>query len=103
MRLFCVSGAVLLFSMAVVACGGGPGGTVGPPCSDLGKDDPNCLSDEICDEIETGERYCLYRCNDHSDCASGERCNGTKKGKDKACHPQFEDDCREDHPDFPDC
>jgi hypothetical protein len=89
--------AFSLFSVAAfVACGGHPGGTVGAPCYDLGDNDPDCYADEICDTIQGGDRYCLRRCDDQGDCDAYEDCNGTKKGKDKACHPKL--DCNPDDP-----
>lgn len=91
--------AFSLFSVAAfVACGGHPGGTVGSPCYDLGDKDPDCYADEICDDIEGGDRYCLRRCDDQNDCDAYEACNGSKKGG-KSCHPHF-DDC---DPDFDEC
>jgi hypothetical protein len=101
MQLIRGSFAIALFSAAAfVACAGHPGGTVGSPCYDLGDNDPDCYPDEICEEIEGGERYCLRKCNDHVDCDAAERCNGSKKGP-KSCHPHYDDyDC---DPEFENC
>ncbi len=89
------SAALALFtSAAFVACGSHPGGSVGDPCDSAGSS-AECLSDEICDDIYDGGRYCLFICSDHVDCAGGERCNGVTGSDLKACHPEgdgFEDD-----------
>lgn len=92
--------AVALFSVtAFVACGGGsPGGSVGDACNEIGDNDPACLADEICETIQDGERFCLFICEEQSDCDVNEDCNGTSKGSTKACHPKFECDL-----DDPDC
>jgi len=80
----------------VAACGGGhPGGTVGDACGTIGSSD-ECLSDEICEDTEFDGPYCLFRCDDQSDCAEFEDCNGVSGDDGKACHPKS-GDCGDDN------
>ena len=103
-----VQGALALgafLSAAAVACGGSPGGSVGDPCDDRGSS-RECFDDEVCDDIYDGSRWCLFICNEHNDCASGEHCNGVTGSSLKACHPDGDgydddfddDDCYYDEP-----
>jgi hypothetical protein len=76
----------VLMGIAVVACGGHPGGTVGDACSEVGSAE-ECFDDEICEELSGYGAYCLLLCDDHEDCDAGEQCNGVSGSNEKGCHP----------------
>lgn len=90
-----VFASLLFIGAGFVACGGHPGGTVGDPCDSPGSSS-ECNGNEICDSIYDGSAYCLQICSEHSDCASGERCNGVTNDDVKACHPEGDDDTFDD-------
>lgn len=90
-----VLASLLFLGAGFVACGGHPGGTVGDPCDSRGSSG-ECDGNQVCDSIDDGSLYCLQICSDHSDCASGERCNGVSGNDLKACHPESDDDAFDD-------
>ncbi|MBK9263371.1 MAG: hypothetical protein IPM54_26650 [Polyangiaceae bacterium] len=68
------------------ACGGAE---IGEACETRGSQD-ECVDDAICDLKGTDETepVCLKVCNDASECAATEDCNGVSGSNIKACTPK---------------
>jgi len=89
---------LLIGGTFLAGCGGHPGGTVGDACSLTGSSE-ECLADEICEDVEEefGGPFCLARCEEQSDCAELEACNGVSGDNGKACHPKTASECDPDN------
>lgn len=77
---------VTLFgAVAAVACDGS-GASIGEACQTAGSQ-TECVEGAICDTVDT-TIVCLEVCDDDTDCASNEACNGVSGSNIKACHPK---------------
>jgi hypothetical protein len=63
-------------------------GSVGDACESEGKIDGECEDEAICGKNKTGALICLKQCNDQSQCASNEDCNGVAGTNIKGCRPR---------------
>jgi hypothetical protein len=75
----------LLFSLlfCAIACGKAD---VGESCDEAGKTD-ECVDDAVCTNEDDGAT-CRKLCEEQTDCAAGESCNGVSNTNLKSCQPE---------------
>ena len=77
---------VTLFGAVAAAACSSDGALVGEACTTPGSQ-TECVEGAICDSVDTTV-VCLEVCDDDTDCAANEACNGVSSSNIKACHPK---------------
>lgn len=84
-RALAILGLSILGAIYVVACDS-DGALIGEACQTAGSE-TECVDGAICDSVDT-TIVCLEICDDDTDCAANEACNGVSSSSIKACHPK---------------
>jgi hypothetical protein len=73
----------VLVAMWLGGCGGGA--ALGEDCDAAGATDDECEEGGVCGDDGSGALVCLTMCVEHTDCASGQDCNGVEGTNIKGC------------------
>lgn len=80
---FAIALFTLFGAVAAAACDSS-GAAIGEACQTAGSE-TECVDGAVCDTVDT-TIVCLEICDDDTDCAANEACNGVSGSSIKACH-----------------